>query len=135
MTNKSLIITATILDKYRNSGGFDMLGSGRDKISTTEDMQASLNSVISNNLDGLVIIGGDDSNTNAAVLAEYFASKDAKCVVIGVPKTIDGDLQNEFIEISFGFDTATKTFAGLITNICRDAKSGLKKWHFIKLME
>lgn len=111
-----------------------MLGTGRDKISTRKDMDASLNSVISNNLDGLVIIGGDDSNTNAAVLAEYFASKDAKCVVIGVPKTIDGDLQNEFIEISFGFDTATKTFAGLIANICRDAKSGLKTWHFIKLM-
>jgi len=134
MTNKTMIITATMLDKYRNTGGFDMLGTGRDKISTKEDMDASLNSVISNNLDGLVIIGGDDSNTNAAVLAEYFASKNAKCVVIGVPKTIDGDLQNEYIEISFGFDTATKTFAGQVANICRDARSGLKTWHFIKLM-
>jgi len=134
MNNKTMTITATLLEKYRNTGGFDMLGTGRDKISTKEDMQASLNSVTSHNLDGLIIIGGDDSNTNAAVLAEYFVSKGSKCVVIGVPKTIDGDLQNEYIEISFGFDTATKVFAGLIANICRDAKSSLKKWHFIKLM-
>merc|ERR1719464_743271 len=134
MKNRSMVVTGTLLDKYRNTGGFDMLGTGRDKIATVEQMQMSLETVTKHDLDGLVIIGGDDSNTNAAVLAEYFASKNAHCICIGIPKTIDGDLQNEFIEISFGYDTATKIFAGLISNIARDAASALKTWHFIKLM-
>jgi len=134
MKNRSMVVTGTILDKYRNTGGFDMLGTGRDKISTTEHMEMSLATVEKHNLDGLVIIGGDDSNTNAAVLAEFFASKNAKCICIGIPKTIDGDLQNEYIEISFGYDTATKVYSGLISNIARDAASALKTWHFVKLM-
>merc|ERR1719336_2805893 len=129
-----MVITGTVLDQYRNTGGFDMLGTGRDKISSTEHMQMSLDTVTKHNLDGLVIIGGDDSNTNAAVLAEYFASRKAKCICIGIPKTIDGDLQNEYIEISFGFDTATRIYTNLICNLANDASSALKDWHFVKLM-
>jgi len=119
---------------YRNQGGFDLLGSGRTKIETAEQLAASLKTVLEHKLDGLVIIGGDDSNTNAAVLAEYFLTKGCETRVIGVPKTIDGDLQSADIEISFGFDSACKTYAEIIGNIARDALSAKKYYHFIKLM-
>ncbi len=119
---------------YRNQGGFDLIGSGRVKIETEEQLQASLKTVQEHRLDGLVIIGGDDSNTNAAVLAEYFIEKQCETKVVGVPKTIDGDLRSEDIEISFGFDTACKTYSELIGNIARDALSAKKYYHFIKLM-
>lgn len=119
---------------WRNQGGFDLLGTGRTKIETAEQLQASLKTVTEHRLDGLIIIGGDDSNTNAAVLAEYFLEKGSPVRVIGVPKTIDGDLRSEDIEISFGFDSACKTYAELIGNIARDALSAKKYYHFIKLM-
>lgn len=119
---------------YRNQGGFDLIGSGRDKIEKEEDLAASLKTCKEHHLDGLVIIGGDDSNTNAAFLAEYFLKHGCKTCVIGVPKTIDGDLRSDDIEISFGFDSATKTYAELIGNIARDALSAKKYYHFIKLM-
>eukprot|EP01083_Nonionella_stella_P085005 235400_1 len=134
MINRFIDLTADIIDQYRNTGGFDMIRAGRDKIQTLEDMTSSLKTVTDNKLDGLVVIGGDDSNTNAAVLAEFFSSKGSKCTVVGIPKTIDGDLQNEYIEVSFGFDTAVKTFSQMISNICRDCVSAAKAWHFIKLM-
>jgi diphosphate-dependent phosphofructokinase len=127
-------ITASIVDKYRNTGGFDMIMSGRDKIETPEQLAACKANFEEMNLDGLVIIGGDDSNTNAAMLAEYLKGEGSKTVVIGVPKTIDGDMKNEQIEASFGFDTACKTYSELIGNICRDATSAVKYWHFIRLM-
>src|SRR5690606_18771359 len=107
---------------------------GRTKIETQEQLEASLKTAIAHDLDGLVIIGGDDSNTNAAVLAEYFLQKGGKTRVVGVPKTIDGDLQSEDIEISFGFDSATKTYAEIIGNIAKDAISSKKYYHFIRLM-
>ena len=134
MKNDFKILTKNIIDQYRNTGGFDIIKSGRDKIQTEEQMLASLKTIEENDLDGLVVIGGDDSNTNAAILAEFFQSKKSKCSVIGVPKTIDGDLQNEYIEISFGFDTAVKTYSSMISNIARDAVSASKAWHFIRLM-
>jgi pyrophosphate--fructose-6-phosphate 1-phosphotransferase len=121
------------VDSYRNQGGFDLIGSGRTKIETQEQLEASL-TAIAHDLVGLVIIGGDDSNTNAAVLAEYFLQKGGKTRVVGVPKTIDGDLQSEDIEISFGFDSATKTYAEIIGNIAKDAISSKKYYHFIRLM-
>ena len=127
-------ITSDFVDQYRNTGGFDMIMSGRDKIEKPEDLAACKKNFEALELDGLVIIGGDDSNTNAAVLAEYLKSVGSKTVVVGVPKTIDGDMKNEYIEASFGFDTATKTYSELIGNICRDAKSAVKYWHFIRLM-
>merc|ERR1719474_1773779 len=105
-----------------------------DKIQTQEQKLASLKTVNDNKLDGLVIIGGDDSNTNAAILAEFFQKHKSKCTVVGIPKTIDGDLQNEYIEVSFGFDTAVKTYSEMISNIARDSLSAAKAWHFIKLM-
>ena len=129
-----LKLTDEIIEKYRNTGGFDLIGSGRTKIESPEQLKLALTTVKKLELDGLVIIGGDDSNTNAAVLAEYFLSHQAKTRVIGVPKTIDGDLKSEFIESSFGFDTACKTFSHLIGNICRDALSAKKYYHFIRLM-
>jgi diphosphate-dependent phosphofructokinase len=119
---------------FRNTGGFHLLGSGRTKIETAQQFEASLKNVQALDLAGLVIIGGDDSNTNAAFLAEYFLTKECKTAVVGVPKTIDGDLKNEWIEISFGFDTACKVYAELIGNIARDALSAKKYTHFIKLM-
>ena len=122
------------IDNFRNLGGFEMIGSGRGKIETEEQLKQSLSSVNANSLDGLVIIGGDDSNTNAAILAEYFKSNNSSTKVIGVPKTIDGDLKNENIEISFGFDTATKVYSELIGNIAKDAISAKKYYHFIKVM-
>jgi pyrophosphate--fructose-6-phosphate 1-phosphotransferase len=123
-----------ILLPYRNQGGFDLLGSGRTKIETEEQFAASLNTMNQLKLDGLVIVGGDDSNTNAALLAEYFAVKGCATKVVGVPKTIDGDLKNERVAISFGFDTACKTYSETIGNIARDALSARKYYHFIRLM-
>lgn len=122
------------VDAYRNQGGFDMIGSGRTKIETEEQLASSLKTIQSHGLDGLVIIGGDDSNTNAAVMAEYFLHAGCKTRVVGVPKTIDGDLQSKEIEISFGFDSAAKVYAELIGNIARDALSAKKYYHFIRLM-
>lgn len=132
--NKKKTITKQLLAKYRNVGGFDLIASGRTKIETKEQLDASCETVKKCQLDGLVIIGGDDSNTNAAVLAEYFIEHQIKTRVIGVPKTIDGDLRNKYIEMSFGFDTASKTYAEMIGNISKDALSARKYWHFIKLM-
>lgn len=132
--NQSIEITETLLSHYRNQGGFDIIGSGRTKIETPEQFSAAESTVRSMNLDGLVIIGGDDSNTNAALLAEYFASHKCKTNVVGVPKTIDGDLKNCDVEISFGFDTASKTYSDIIGNIMRDALSAKKYYYFIKLM-
>jgi diphosphate-dependent phosphofructokinase len=132
--DKFLPITAELVDSYRNTGGFDMVGSGRTKIETPEQFAQALATAKRHELDALVVVGGDDSNTNAALLAEYFASKGEPICVVGVPKTIDGDLKNDWIEASFGFDTATKTYSELVGNICRDAPSGRKYWHFIRLM-
>ncbi len=122
------------INAYRNTGGFDIIGSGRTKLETEEQFQKSLKVCKDLGITGVVIIGGDDSNTNAAMLAEWFVKNNAGIQVIGCPKTIDGDLKNDQIEISFGFDTATKTYAELIGNILRDANSAKKYWHFIKLM-
>jgi len=122
------------INDYRNTGGFDIIGSGRTKLETEEQFQAALNICKKLNISAVVIIGGDDSNTNAALLAEWFVAHNADIQVIGCPKTIDGDLKNEQIEISFGFDTATKTYGELIGNIERDANSAKKYWHFIKIM-
>ncbi len=122
------------IEQVRNQGGFDLIGSGRTKIETEEQMVSSLKTCQSHGLDGLVIIGGDDSNTNAAILAEYFLANGCKTRVIGVPKTIDGDLRSDDIEISFGFDSACKTYSEIIGNIARDAISAKKYYHFIKLM-
>jgi diphosphate-dependent phosphofructokinase len=132
--DKCMDIDAQLVDRYRNTGGFDLIGSGRTKIESPEQFEAALETARRRKLDAVVIIGGDDSNTNAALLAEFFASKGAPIAVVGVPKTIDGDLKNEAIETSFGFDSATKIYSELIGNICRDAASSRKYWHFIKLM-
>ncbi|GHV88494.1 pyrophosphate--fructose 6-phosphate 1-phosphotransferase [Spirochaetia bacterium] len=132
--NKTLTFTDTIINAYRNTGGFDIIGSGRTKIETPEQFASALETAKKLKLDAVVIIGGDDSNTNAALLAEYFEDQKAGIQVIGCPKTIDGDLKNEYIEASFGFDTAVKTYSELIGNIGRDANSAKKYWHFIKLM-
>lgn len=132
--NKTLEITDELLQRYRNTGGFDLLGSGRTKIETQEQLEASLTTVRLLNLDGLVVVGGDDSNTNAAILAEFFKDKGALTKVIGVPKTIDGDLKGGEVEISFGFDTASKVYSEMIGNIARDTLSSKKYYHFIKLM-
>lgn len=122
------------IDAYRNTGGFDIIGSGRTKLETEEQFEKSLAVCKKLNISAVVIIGGDDSNTNAALLAEWFVKHNAGIQVIGCPKTIDGDLKNDQIEISFGFDTATKTYAELIGNIERDANSAKKYWHFVKIM-
>lgn len=127
-------ITKDFLDPYRNTGGFDMIGSGRTKLEKEEQFEKGLEILKKLDIKALVIIGGDDSNTNACVLAEYYAAKEYGIQVIGCPKTIDGDLKNEQIETSFGFDTATKTYAELIGNIERDCNSARKYWHFIKVM-
>ena len=131
---KYIELTSDIIDRYRNTGGFDIIGSGRTKLETEEQFQKAWENCKKLDITGIVIIGGDDSNTNAALLAEWFAAKQAGIQVIGCPKTIDGDLKNDQIEISFGFDTATKTYAEMIGNILRDANSAKKYWHFIKLM-
>lgn len=127
-------ITASFLEKYRNTGGFDMIGSGRTKLEKEDQFEKGLEVIRELDIKALVIIGGDDSNTNACVLAEYYAAKQYGVQVIGCPKTIDGDLKNDQIETSFGFDTATKTYSELIGNIERDCNSARKYWHFIKLM-
>ncbi|MDR2539689.1 MAG: diphosphate--fructose-6-phosphate 1-phosphotransferase [Chlamydiales bacterium] len=127
-------LTKELVQSYRNQGGFDLIGSGRTKLETLEHLAAALNTVEWMQLDGLVIIGGDDSNTNAAILSEYFISKNSQTVVIGVPKTIDGDLKNTYVATSFGFDTACKIFSEAIGNIARDCLSAKKYYHFIRLM-
>ena len=131
---KYVEITSEFIDAYRNTGGFDIIGSGRTKLETQEQFEKSLAVCRNLNITGIVIIGGDDSNTNACLLAEWLKANNTGIQVIGCPKTIDGDLKNEQIEISFGFDTATKTYAELIGNIERDANSAKKYWHFIKIM-
>ncbi|HOI47943.1 MAG TPA: diphosphate--fructose-6-phosphate 1-phosphotransferase [Prolixibacteraceae bacterium] len=132
--HKYIEITAEYLDGFRNTGGFDIIGSGRTKLEEEAQFDKGLEILKKLDIKALVIIGGDDSNTNACVLAEYYAARNAGVQVIGCPKTIDGDLKNEVIETSFGFDTATKVYSELIGNIERDANSAKKYWHFIKLM-
>ena len=127
-------ITAEIADEYRNTGGFDMIGSGRTKLEKVEQFEKGLEIIRQLDIKAIVIIGGDDSNTNACVLAEYYAAKQYGVQVIGCPKTIDGDLKNDQIETSFGFDTACKTYSELIGNIERDCNSARKYWHFINVM-
>lgn len=127
-------LTADIIDEYRNTGGFDIIGSGRTKLESKEQFDQGLVILKALDIKALVIIGGDDSNTNACVLAEYYAANKAGVQVIGCPKTIDGDLKNEMIETSFGFDTACKVYSEVIGNIQRDCNSARKYWHFIKLM-
>jgi len=127
-------LTAEIIDEYRNTGGFDIIGSGRTKLESKAQFDKGLEILKELNISALVIIGGDDSNTNACVLAEYYKSINAGVQVIGCPKTIDGDLKNEMIETSFGFDTACKVYSEVIGNIQRDCNSSRKYWHFIKLM-
>ncbi|MFW6288895.1 MAG: diphosphate--fructose-6-phosphate 1-phosphotransferase, partial [Spirochaetota bacterium] len=134
LDDNAIEITPSFVDEYRNTGGFDMIQSGRTKIETPDQFQKALEVCTARKLDALVVVGGDDSNTNAALLAEYFLAQGTEIQVIGVPKTIDGDLKNESIEVSFGFDTATRTYSELIGNIERDAASARKYWHFIKLM-
>ena len=131
---KYIEFTDEFMNEYRNTGGFDIIGSGRTKLETEEQFKKSLDVCKKLNISAVVIIGGDDSNTNAALLAEWFVKNNTGIQVIGCPKTIDGDLKNEQIEISFGFDTATKTYAELIGNIERDANSAKKYWHFVKIM-
>lgn len=133
-TGKYVKIDDQFMDQYRNMGGFDMIGSGRDKIKGDEQFQASAKVCNDLELDGLIVIGGDDSNTNAALLAEYFQSIHHRTHVIGCPKTIDGDLKNDYIPLSFGFDTACKIYSELIGNICVDALSAQKYYHFVRLM-
>lgn len=132
--NKHTEITAQMVNEYRNTGGFDIIGSGRDKIEKPEEFELAKKHILENKIDTLIVIGGDDSNTNAALLAEYFKKEGLAVSVIGVPKTIDGDLKNEEIETSFGFDTATKIYASAVGDICRDARSAGKYWHFVRLM-
>ena len=129
-----LIFNDEYIDQFRNTGGFDIIGSGRTKLETEEQFAVAAQVAKKHGLTAVVIIGGDDSNTNAAVLAEYFAAHETGVQVIGCPKTIDGDLKNDDIECSFGFDTATKTYSELIGNIERDCNSAKKYWHFIKVM-
>ncbi len=134
LEDKYLIMTDELIDEYRNTGGFDIIGSGRTKLETKEQFAICTQVCHKHDINAIVIIGGDDSNTNAAVLAEYFRAQGEPVCVVGCPKTIDGDLKNESIETSFGFDTATKTYSELIGNIERDANSARKYWHFIRLM-
>ncbi len=134
VSGKCKELTKALIAPYLNQGGFDMIGSGRTKIETEEELSASLAVIQKMRLDGLVIVGGDDSNTNAAVLAEYFLKNGCAAKVIGVPKTIDGDLKNAYVATSFGFDTASKIYSEIIGNIARDALSAKKYYHFIKLM-
>ena len=132
--NKFVEITPALMKDYRNTGGFDLIQSGRTKIETDEQLAAAKNNLLKNKMDALVVVGGDDSNTNACVIAEYLKQQGVDISVIGVPKTIDGDLKNEHIETSFGFDTATKIYAELVGNIERDMNSARKYWHFVRLM-
>ena len=132
--HKYMELTSAIIDEYRNTVGFDIIGSGRTKLEKKEQFDKGLEILRELNISALVIIGGDDSNTNAAVLAEYYKEINAGVQVLGCPKTIDGDLKNDVIETSFGFDTATKVYSEVIGNIERDCNSAKKYWHFIKLM-
>ena len=132
--DRCMEIDACLVDRYRNTGGFDLIGSGRTKIETPEQFEKAFQTAVRRKLDAVVVVGGDDSNTNAALLAEYFASRQAPVCVVGVPKTIDGDLKSDLIETSFGFDTAAKLYSELVGNIEKDSASGRKYWHFIKLM-
>jgi diphosphate-dependent phosphofructokinase len=134
LEDKYIIMTDELINEYRNTGGFDIIGSGRTKLETKEQFAVCTQVCHKHGLNAIVIIGGDDSNTNAAVLAEYFRAQGEPVCVVGCPKTIDGDLKNESIETSFGFDTACKTYSELIGNIERDANSARKYWHFIRLM-
>lgn len=134
LDEKSQVLSKNEVDKVRNLGGFDLLGTGRTKIETPEQFEKAKEVITKMKLDGLVIVGGDDSNTNAYFIHEYLLKSGINCSVVGVPKTIDGDLKSKEVEISFGFDTACKVFSSLIGNICIDAMSSLKYWHFIKLM-
>lgn len=134
INHKYMEITPELMDEYRNTGGFDIIGSGRDKLENKDQFDKGLIILRELGIKALVIIGGDDSNTNACILAEYYKAINAGVQVIGCPKTIDGDLKNEQIETSFGFDTATKVYSEVIGNIQRDANSARKYWHFIKLM-
>lgn len=129
-----IVFNDAYIDAYRNTGGFDIIGSGRTKLEKNEQFAVVAEVCKKHGITAIVIIGGDDSNTNAAVLAEYFAAHNTGVQVIGCPKTIDGDLKNEDIDCSFGFDTATKTYSEIIGNICRDANSAKKYWHFVKVM-
>ncbi|MBR4221802.1 MAG: diphosphate--fructose-6-phosphate 1-phosphotransferase, partial [Victivallales bacterium] len=132
--NKYIVMTDELIDQYRNTGGFDIIGSGRTKLELEEQFEKVVANCKALGITAIIIIGGDDSNTNACVLAQYMITKKTGIQVIGCPKTIDGDLKNAWIEVSFGFDTATKVYSELIGNIMRDANSARKYWHFIKLM-
>ncbi|MHB9154738.1 MAG: diphosphate--fructose-6-phosphate 1-phosphotransferase [Endomicrobiales bacterium] len=134
LENRWKEITAPLMARYRNTGGFDIIQSGRTKIESPEQFAQTRKTMLDNGIDALVVIGGDDSNTNAGLLAEFFKKEGLAVSVIGVPKTIDGDLKNERVETSFGFDTATKIYAELVGNICRDVNSARKYWHFVRLM-
>ena len=134
LDNDFIVFEDDYINQYRNTGGFDIIGSGRTKLETQEQFAIVVENCKRNGVNAIVIIGGDDSNTNAAVLAEYCAAHNTGIQVIGCPKTIDGDLKNEDIECSFGFDTATKTYSEIIGNIERDANSAKKYWHFVKVM-
>ncbi len=134
LENKIVDLDSEIIDQFRNTGGFDIIGSGRTKLESIEQFDICEDVCKLHDISSLIIVGGDDSNTNGAVLAEYFKQKNSGISVIGVPKTIDGDLKSKYIEVSFGFDTATKTYSELIGNIEKDANSAKKYWHFIKLM-
>ena len=131
---KFIEITPALMDKFRNTGGFDLIQSGRTKIETDEQLGKAKENIVKNKISAFVVVGGDDSNTNAGVIAEYFKKKGIDASVIGVPKTIDGDLKNKQIETSFGFDTATKIYSEMVGNICRDVNSARKYWHFVRLM-
>ena len=131
LDEKSQVLSKNEVDKVRNLGGFDLLGTGRTKIETPEQFEKAKEVITKMKLDGLVIVGGDDSNTNAYFIHEYLLKSGINCSVVGVPKTIDGDLKSKEVEISFGFDTACKVFSSLIGNICIDAMSSLKYWRFI----
>ena len=134
LNNSFIELTEEKIAVYRNQGGFDLIGSGRTKIETEEQFEAVGNTLQKHSLDGLVIVGGDDSNTNAAFLAEYCKKNQIDTQIVGVPKTIDGDLKNEYIEISFGFDTASKMYAEMIGNLAKDALSAKKYTFFVKMM-
>lgn len=131
---KFIEITPALMDKFRNTGGFDLIQSGRTKIENDEQLSKAKENIVKNKISAFVVVGGDDSNTNAGVIAEYFKKKGIDASVIGVPKTIDGDLKNKQIETSFGFDTATKIYSEMVGNICRDVNSARKYWHFVRLM-
>ncbi|MCA6069719.1 MAG: diphosphate--fructose-6-phosphate 1-phosphotransferase [Endomicrobium sp.] len=134
LENKYKEINEKVLDEYRNTGGFDYIQSGRTKIEAYEQFCSTKDNLAICHVDALVVVGGDDSNTNAAMIAEYLKQENIDKCVIGIPKTIDGDLKNQYVEISFGFDTATKIYSELVGNICSDANSSRKYWHFVRLM-